>query len=76
MSMTLLFDKDFLVTLVVGIMAFATVVTIGVPLSGARRPGRPPEVGGRAGARNCAPAIMPRSTPSAVRLRVEPSHAT
>ena len=29
--MTLLFDRDFLITLVVGIMAFATVVTIGVP---------------------------------------------
>jgi len=29
--MTLLFDKDFLVTLFVAIMAFATVVTLGVP---------------------------------------------
>src|SRR5579859_3935435 len=29
--MTLLFDRDFLISLVVGIMAFATVVTLGVP---------------------------------------------
>jgi tight adherence protein C len=29
--MTLLFDKDFLITAFVGIMAFATVVTLGVP---------------------------------------------
>jgi tight adherence protein C len=29
--MNLLFDKDFLVTLVVGIFAFATVLTLGVP---------------------------------------------
>ena len=29
--MTLLFDKDFLITIFVGIMAFATVVTLGVP---------------------------------------------
>jgi len=29
--MTLLFDKDFLITMFVGIMAFATVVTLGVP---------------------------------------------
>ena len=29
--MTLLFDRDFLTSLVVGIMAFATVVTLGVP---------------------------------------------
>src|SRR5471032_989893 len=28
----LLFDKDFLITLFVGILAFATVVTLGVPL--------------------------------------------
>jgi tight adherence protein C len=30
--MTLLFDKSFLITLFVGILAFATVVTLGVPL--------------------------------------------
>jgi tight adherence protein C len=30
--MTLLFDKNFLITLFVGILAFATVVTLGVPL--------------------------------------------
>src|SRR5471030_2919326 len=30
--MNLLFDKSFLVTLFVGILAFATVVTLGVPL--------------------------------------------
>src|SRR5689334_23891485 len=30
--MALLFDKDFLVTLFVAIFAFATVVTLGVPL--------------------------------------------
>src|ERR1700710_655485 len=30
--MTLLFDKNFLITLFVGIFAFATVVTLGVPL--------------------------------------------
>src|SRR6185369_1223472 len=29
--MTLLFDKDFLITVFVGILAFATVVTLGVP---------------------------------------------
>ena len=29
--MTLLFDKDFLITVFVGIFAFATVVTLGVP---------------------------------------------
>ena len=30
--MNLLFDKSFLITLFVGILAFATVVTLGVPL--------------------------------------------
>ena len=30
--MDLLFDKNFLVTFFVGILAFATVVTLGVPL--------------------------------------------
>src|SRR5215831_5810262 len=30
--MALLFDKDFLVTMFVAIMAFATVVTLGVPM--------------------------------------------
>ena len=29
--MNLLFDKNFLITLFVGILAFATVVTLGVP---------------------------------------------
>jgi len=29
--MTLLFDKEFLITAFVGILAFATVVTLGVP---------------------------------------------
>jgi len=31
--MNLLFDKDFLITVFVGILAFATVVTLGVPRS-------------------------------------------
>jgi len=30
--MNLLFDKDFVITLIVGIMAFATVVTLGLPM--------------------------------------------
>jgi len=54
--MNLLFDKSFLIALFVSILAFATVVTLGVPwlegggLASKRSP---------AAAKNCAPSIMP-----------------
>ena len=63
--LNILFDKVFLVTLVVGITAFATIVTLGLPVI--ERDGLGARLNSVAKRREefCGPGITPPSTPSA-----------
>ena len=68
----LLFDKDFLVTAVRRPLRLRHDRDAGSAAAGAQRAGRTPQGGVARGARNCAPAITPRSTPSAARCGSSP----